>query len=162
MNYEKFKDKYDRLMSMNQNYEIIIYEFVRRLEKDNSIELEPDFKKHFLEYKKAKNFSYEEISSLLYEQEIDVSVDTLKSYSRKDRKGLTSKHSKAIASLFNVPEDMILYGKDRISIMSVNSLDVKEMFQRLSEQNQKAVIYLLDSLYMVQIAPEIFEIAENK
>ena len=157
MNYNIFEEKYNRAISINQHYKILIFEFLRRLEKDYSIELDCDFKKHFIYYKNLEKITYEEISSRLSEKEITVSVDTLKSYSRKDRCSYTSKYSKEIAGVLNVSEDMLLYGKDRIIIMSMNSLDIKELFCRLGEQNQKAIIYLLDALYMEKIVPELFE-----
>lgn len=157
MDYGIFEEKYNRAVSLNQHYKMIIFEFIRRLEKDNSIDVESDFKEHFLYYKKARKITYEEICGRLSEKGIQVSVDTLKSYSRKDRCSYTSSYSKEIAAVLNVSEDMILYGKDRITIMSMNSLDIKEMFNRLSEQNQKAIVYLLDAMYMEKIVPELFD-----
>lgn len=158
MTYEEFSKKANLLFELCPHYEMIILETLRRMEKEEKSPLQNHFKENFQRLKTARCITYERLAQLLTEEcGLRIDVNTLKSYSRKDRKSLSSSYSKEIANIFGVSEDMLIYGNDRLSILSEANLNIKNIYNRLSQENKNALYYLVSALYMERIAPEIFE-----
>lgn len=169
--FDLFIEKYDKITELNYNYRIIIFELIRKMEKECSIEPQKNFSKNFVKYKKEQHITYEELAELVAKElNKDISndedftfvdVNSIKSYSRASRETKSSKYSKAIATIFGVSEDMLYYGEDKLTVYYYNANDIKILFNSLSEQNKKAIIYLLDALYLEKTSPEIFEDSWN-
>lgn len=155
---EDFALKAEQLFELDPLYRIILIETLGRMEKEHAPVFSNHFKENFQELKSARSLTYEELSQLLMkEYGLNVDVNTLKSYGRKDRKTLSSSYSKEIAKIFGVLEEELIYGKDYMLILSKANCDIKNMFLNLSQENKEAVYYLVSALYRKKIAPEFFE-----
>lgn len=158
ISYNDFQKKAEQLFALCPHYRVIILEILRRMEKKHELIFQNRFKETFQELKKDLSITYENLAQLLTEKYgIRIDVNTLKSYNRKERKSLTSSYSPEIAEIFGVYEKELIYGKDYYPTLSKANCEIENMFNRLSQENQNAVYYLVSAIYMEKIAPEIFE-----